>query len=216
MMKLLTIFVQPISMKRRHFIYFILAGFVGLLMLFTLSDYISLIPYVFTLVNTNYRRRPECTCMRPELPALTSILSLEQNDSRSSLCSLYATQRGAHQRIISISLFGPKENNLFLLNRSLLFLDALIEDLNIIYSDGFILRVYHDGTINTTDIVCPIECKNPNVDFCDVSHKSYMPPKIWRFIPAGDPLVDVSKLKIFIFVYFNYLPMINKTEIYSL
>lgn len=190
-------------MKRRYFIYFIPAGFVGSLIFFTLSSYISLIPSVSTLVNTKYRQRPECTCIRHELPALTSILSAEQNDSRSSLCSLYATQRGAHQRIISISLFGPKENELFLLNRSLTFLDALIEDLNIVYSDGFTLRVYHDDTINTTDIICPIECKNPNVDFCDVSHKSYIPPKIWRFIPAGDLLVDVSKLKIFIFIYFN-------------
>jgi hypothetical protein len=66
--------------------------------------------------------------------------------------------------------------------------------MNKIYSDGYILRIYHDNTINTTDFICPIECKHPNVDFCDMNHKLYIPPKIWRFIPAGDPLVDISKL----------------------
>ena len=65
-----------------------------------------------------------------------------------------------------------------------------------IYSDGFILRVYHDNTINEKDIICPIECKHTNVDFCSMDHKLYIPPKIWRFIPAGDPFVDTSKFEV--------------------
>jgi hypothetical protein len=65
--------------------------------------------------------------------------------------------------------------------------------MNIIYSDGFVLRIYHDQTINESNVICPIECEHPNIDFCDMTHKLYIPPKIWRFIPAGDPLVDISK-----------------------
>jgi hypothetical protein len=50
-----------------------------------------------------------------------------------------------------------------------------------------------DDTINMSDVICPIECQNPNVDFCSMRYKLFIPPKIWRFIPAGDPLVDISK-----------------------
>ncbi|CAF3513622.1 unnamed protein product, partial [Rotaria sp. Silwood2] len=41
---------------------------------------------------------------------------------------------------------------------------------------------------------CPIECRNHNVDFCSMNSKLFIPPKIWRFIPAGDPLVDANIL----------------------
>ncbi|CAF1175331.1 unnamed protein product [Rotaria sordida] len=71
------------------------------------------------------------------------------------------------------------------------FLNELIKDFNIRYSDGFILRIHHDNTINATDVICPYECKHPNVDFCNMMHKLYIPPKVWRFVPAGHPLVDI-------------------------
>ncbi|CAF3793048.1 unnamed protein product [Adineta steineri] len=144
-------------------------------------------------LQVNYRRRPECTCLRHELPPVISLSTIEKNKSQSSLCSQYATRRGPNQRIIAISLFGPKENKRFQLNRTLKFLHELIEDLDKIYSDDFILRIYHDNTINVTDIICPIECQHSNVDFCSMAYKTYMPPKIWRFLPAGDPLVDISE-----------------------
>ncbi|CAF0805598.1 unnamed protein product [Rotaria sp. Silwood1] len=178
-------------MKNRRFIHVILAGLLGLFVIFIISSFIYTSPSVVLPLKIDYRRRPECTCVRSELPSLLSVLKSEQNDSQTSLCSQYATQRGPHQRIISISLFGPKENKMFQFNRSLNFLHELIQDLNMRYSDGFVLRIYHDNTINTTDIICPIECNHSNVDFCEMNHKLYIPPKIWRFIPAGDPLVDV-------------------------
>jgi hypothetical protein len=143
-------------------------------------------------LNFNYRQRPECTCSRPELSSLILNFTSNQTEIQSSLCSIYATKRGPNQRIIAISLFGPKENKMFQLNKSLTFLNELIKDLNKIYSDDFILRVYHDKTIAMSDVICPIECQNPNVDFCNMDSKLFIPPKIWRFIPAGDPLVDIS------------------------
>ena len=140
----------------------------------------------------SYRQRSGCFCARPELP-----LRPQGNltDTSSSLCNIYATRRGPHQRIIAISLFGPKENKLFQFNKSLSFLDELIQDMNKIYPDNFTLRIYHDDTVNVTDVICPTECKNPNVDFCSVQEKLFIPPKIWRFIPAGDPLVDISRYR---------------------
>jgi hypothetical protein len=149
-------------------------------------------PLIHIPLNVNYRQRTECTCSRPELFSLASNSTSNKTEIQSSLCSYYATQRGPNQRIISISLFGPKENKMFQVNRSLTFLNELINDINKIYSDDFILRIHHDNTINIVDFICPIECKNPNVDFCDMKTKLFIPPKIWRFIPAGDPLVDIS------------------------
>ncbi|CAF0935899.1 unnamed protein product [Rotaria sordida] len=139
----------------------------------------------------NYRRRPECTCYRHQLPPLDFNLILNLTENQTFLCSDYATRRGPHQRIISISLYGPKENKRFQYNQSLFFLNELINDINIIYPDDFTLRIHHDDTITLTDVICPIECQNPNVDFCSMNSKLFIPPKVWRFIPAGDPLVDI-------------------------
>ena len=145
------------------------------------------LPY-YPQLNDTYNQRSGCSCSRPALPWALS----NPNHRSLSLCSPYATKRGPNQRIISISLFGPKENRMFQMNRSLTFLNELIDDMNKVYPDGFVLRIHHDTTINLTDVICPIECQNPNVDFCDMSEKLFIPPKIWRFLPAGDPLVDIS------------------------
>jgi hypothetical protein len=172
----------------------VIIGLVGSFIVLMISDYNPFKHPVSPFLQVDYRRRPQCTCLRPDLFPSLSSLPLEQNGNRSSLCSLYATRRGPHQRIIAISLFGPKQTKRFEFNRTLAYLDLLIKDMNTVYSDGFILRVYHDDTIDTKNVICPIECEHPNVDFCDMKHKLYIPAKIWRFIPAGDPLVDISKL----------------------
>lgn len=137
-----------------------------------------------------YRRQP-CLCSRPLLKSNLLIV----DETSSSLCSHYSTLRGAHQRIIAISMYGPKENALFALNTSVGFLHELIGDVKHRYP-GWILRVYHDDTIKD-DIICSIECAHHHVDFCNTtalgnlgSLSSYIPAKIWRFLPVGDELVD--------------------------
>ena len=143
--------------------------------------------------NLSYRRQ-DCTCTRPI--RVDQKKGLVVDEASPSLCSQYATLRGAHQRVMAISMYGPKENAMFAMNASLNFLHELIADMTTIYP-GWILRVYHDASIRD-DIVCPIECAHTNVDFCNASSlihlgnvAEYMPPKIWRFLPAGDPLVDI-------------------------
>ena len=143
-------------------------------------------------VSVDHHRRPECACSRAPLPPVDANFTLGPYDTRTSLCNAYATRRGPHQRIISISLFGPKEEKRFEYQQTIRYLHLLIRDMNLHYSDGFILRIYHDDTINAADVICPIECQHSNVDFCSMNDKLYIPPKIWRFIPAGDPLVDIS------------------------
>ena len=187
--------------KNRRFIHMIFIALLCSFLYFIISVYDPFLLWNSPLIESDYRRRPDCSCSRPDLPPLLFSSILQQKNNRSSLCSPYATQRGPQQRIISISLFGPKEIKRFELNRTLEFLDLLIKDMNMVYSDGFILRIHHDTTINSSSVICPIECKHPNVDFCNMNDKLYIPPKIWRFIPACDPLVDISKLLLKVYYF---------------
>lgn len=99
--------------------------------------------------------------------------------------------RGYHQRIIAISLFGPKENFLFQPRSSNSFLRDLIQDVSAVYP-GWILRVYHDNTIDMKQ-VREFQCRYDHVDFFNMTGKSYPLPRMWRFLPIGDEMVDISK-----------------------
>ncbi|CAF2117145.1 unnamed protein product [Rotaria magnacalcarata] len=167
----------------------ICGGFLGSFIFYIAIDIFTRTSFIFKTFDVNYRQRPECICSRPKLPHLSSRILL--NDKQPSFCSLYSSQRGPHQRIISVTLFAPKDVQIFDLHRTLNYLRLLIKDIHAIYSDGYILRVYHEDKINAADIICPIECEHSNVDFCNMQNKMFIPPEIWRFIPAGDPLVDI-------------------------
>jgi len=78
-------------------------------------------------------------------------------------------------------------------NNSLILLQELINEIQQIYADNWILRIYHDGrTLNRT-IICDFECRYSFVDFCNVTDigLNFIPPKIWRFLPAGDETVSI-------------------------
>ena len=139
-------------------------------------------------------RRQVCSCTRPIVGDSSNMMIIDEVSS--SLCSQYSTLRGVHQRVIAISMYGPKENAMFSSNASLNFLHALIADMTETYP-GWVLRIYHDLSIKA-DVICPIECQHNHVDFCNASGlgslgdiAQYMPPKIWRFLPAGDLSVDI-------------------------
>ena len=163
----------------------ILGGFLGSLIFYMTSYIIDYTSLVILIGRVDYRRRPECTCSRPDLPSLPSELALNNEYEKLTFCSHYATRRGPHQRVISISLFGPKENKRFQLNRSLTFLNELIHDLNTIYPDNFVLRIYHDDTINSFGVICPIECSHRNVDFCNINSKFFYSTQDVAFHTCG-------------------------------
>ena len=112
-------------------------------------------------------------------------------DEKRSLCSHRSTLRGKGQRVIGISVFGPKQNGLFQWNRTLTFMNELIEDTRTIYS-GWILRIYHSAVI-PRNLVDELQCQYDHVDFCDMTHTNFTPAKIWRFLPAIDMFVESSK-----------------------
>ena len=114
-------------------------------------------------------------------------LNIDVHDS----CNSRIIDRGPHQRVIAVSLFGPKENLLFQRTLSLSFLKDLIQDVYDIYP-GWILRVYHDNSIDIKRIR-ELQCRYDHVDFLNMTNKSYPPPRMWRFLPIGDMLVDISE-----------------------
>ena len=112
-------------------------------------------------------------------------------DENRSFCSHRSTLRGKGQQVLGISIFGPTENGLFQWNRTLSFMNELIEDTRTIYP-GWILRIYYSAII-PPNLVDKLQCQYDHVDFCDMTHNNFTPPKIWRFLPAIDMLVDASK-----------------------
>lgn len=142
------------------------------------------IVFLFVLWIVFPRKNPSCPCRRRPEGHFTS------------LCSGQASFRGAHQYVISISLFGPRENPVFQWDQSFVLLRQFLAEMKEIYPQ-WILRVYHDQTI-PKDRICRIECEYPQVDFCNANAlmelgdiAAYVPGKIWRFLPIGDPSVDV-------------------------
>lgn len=130
------------------------------------------------------------------LPPSCSCRSTVNNETYPVFCSRYSISRGLHQRIISISMYISKEQSRFSLNASMNYLYQLMDDVKSKYPE-WILRIYHDESI-PKDLICLIECIYPSVDFCNASAlgnlgriSSYIPAKIWRFLPIGDPLVDI-------------------------
>lgn len=113
-----------------------------------------------------------------------------------SSCSYRSNMRGSGQSVIAISIFGPKENEIFQINASMELLLELLDEARLIYP-GWIVRIYHDDTV-TSDIAHRFERKYDNVDFCDMKSLKCLSPKIWRFLPAVDPNVNISEYSRFI------------------
>ena len=82
---------------------------------------------------------------------------------------------------------------MFASNRSFVFLDQLVEDIQKLFADQWILRVYHDQRALDPAFIDTFQTRYPFVDFCNVTrlNLSFIPPKIWRFLPAGDATVSV-------------------------
>jgi hypothetical protein len=116
-------------------------------------------------------------------------------------CNHHSRQRGPNQRVIAVSVFGPKENELFQRNTSLAFLKDMLFDMSHIYQ-GWFLRVYHDDSIDSESIH-ELQCRYDYVDFYEMTGLLVPPPRMWRFLPIGDLNVDTSK----------YRCTVNKTSI---
>jgi len=113
-----------------------------------------------------------------------------------TLCNKISDHRGAHQKVIAISIYRT-DNPLFSSEiTNIKFLKQLSNEINILLPE-WILRVYIDFT---DSIKSQQEFLNnfSNIDICDINNipifgsslRSYLPGKMWRFLPIFDPYVD--------------------------
>ncbi|XP_043200505.1 uncharacterized protein LOC122369664 [Amphibalanus amphitrite] len=138
-------------------------------------------------LDTGYYELPGCNCSRKY--SKSAYLAL--NGTRSS-CGMTADIRGAKQNVISFSFYG---------NASSVFfggIEANLAKVPEIYP-GWVVRVYNDINMSEPrqrELVCDVQCRYDNVDFCDVhdlpglgdlSKKFGM---IWRFMPLADDTVE--------------------------
>ena len=137
---------------------------------------------------------------------------LDNPTSSFDWCSSDTSVRGAHQKVISYSLFGKAENaSVFKRYFSLLANLSMTAEKSY---PGWVLRIYHDIEYNPTGpkrdayySMCDVYCKHQNVDLCNVPlmaerlGNSTSPidpaqirglnPKMTRFLPLIDPNVDL-------------------------
>ena len=131
-------------------------------------------------------------------------ISVHSIESAQFTCDLYHTfRRGQHLKVIGYSLYG---------NKSIYykFLPSLARAIKKMYP-GWIMRVYHDDSINT-EVKCKVECLKDenndnnlidNAEFCNINkiakkgvltkywNANYMHAMKWRWLPIGDSFVDV-------------------------
>ncbi|CAL8068274.1 unnamed protein product [Orchesella dallaii] len=135
-----------------------------------------------------------CNCPRKLRPCQNNL----DSKTPQSFCSFEATHHGAHQRVISYSLFESKdhqERNAWAEKR---WKKGLIDNLLKMrkYFPGWVLRVYSD--IDHDEFLCKLRCQNPDFFWCDIRNiapygdlSSKMASRTWRFLPLGDPTVDI-------------------------
>ena len=118
-----------------------------------------------------------------------------------SLCSKTADQRGPHQKLIVISIYGSTsnftDNPMYAWNTSILpFLEPLVDEVRLLLP-SWIIHIYTDF-IGSTESQRTRLYSFPNVDVCDMndlpmfnsSLLTFLPGKMWRFLPIFDPYVD--------------------------
>jgi len=118
-----------------------------------------------------------------------------------SLCGIQSDVHGPHQKVISLSIFGTtskfSNNPMYSWDSSiLLFLEPLANEIKLSLP-SWNIRIYVDF-IGSTEAQRDFIYNLPNVDVCDIinipvfesSLYSYLPGKMWRYLPIFDPYVD--------------------------
>ena len=88
-----------------------------------------------------------------------------------SVCSNDATRRGTGQRVISFSMFGEKQKNIYYMKGLLRNVEAIKK----YYPSQYIVRIYFDEqqlSSKCKEWLCNIYCSESNVDLCEVNHIS--------------------------------------------
>ena len=119
-------------------------------------------------------------------------------NSNRTLCSVDADRRGKKQRIIALSVFGPKENPMFADSKFTGLITPFLDEAQSLFPT-WTVRVYSDNaTIHRLNLG-NLSRLSSNVDVCNVNQLpiignvgEYLSGKLWRFLPALDPMVDFT------------------------
>jgi hypothetical protein len=159
--------------------------------IFLLLLFLFTIPTIYFISNT-----PLEPLIVEDVEICSKLLDILYNSNR-SLCSKQADRRGNKQRIISFSVFGPKENALFIDERFPQLIKPLIDEAELLFP-SWTIRLYSDEfTINRLNLK-NLSRLATNIDICNVNEipilgniEEYLPGKLWRFLPTLDPMVDI-------------------------
>lgn len=116
--------------------------------------------------------------------------------SNRTLCSESADRRGKKQRIISLSIFGPKENALFADDKFSQLMTPLLHEATALFPK-WTIRLYADELTISRLNLHNLPRVSKNIDICNVNQiptlgdvSAYLSGKLWRFLPALDPTVE--------------------------
>lgn len=130
-----------------------------------------------------------------QVDVCSKLLEVLYNSNR-TLCSEQADKRGNHQRIISLAVFGPKENPIFVDERFSQMIYPLISEARAVFPSWTIRLYSDDQTIERLNLN-NLTRFSSNIDICNVNSLpivgnlgEYLSGKLWRFLPALDPTVD--------------------------
>ena len=102
-----------------------------------------------------------------EVDVCSKLLEILYNSNR-TLCSEEADHRGNEQRIISLSIFGPKENPIFIDEKFSQLITPLIKEAQIIFP-SWTIRLYSDqSTIDRLNLK-NLTRSAKNIDICNVN-----------------------------------------------
>ena len=139
-----------------------------------------------------------------------NIYELNSNDNfekllhwNRTLCSRAADRRGPHQKVINLSIYGTtsnfSNNPMFSWEKSILpYLEPLANEVKLLLP-SWTIRLYIDFT-GTKRSQRRALSKYSNVDICNMENLpffgsllfTFLPGKMWRFLPIFDPFVDYT------------------------
>lgn len=120
------------------------------------------------------------------------------SNSNRTLCSSDADRRGNRQRVISLTIFGPKENPMFVDSKFSHLIFSLIDEAENFFPQ-WTIRLYSDDlTINRLNLK-NLSNFSTKIDVCNVNRLpilgdvgEFLAGKLWRFLPVLDPMVDFT------------------------
>lgn len=104
---------------------------------------------------------------------------------------IFGCRQQSNRCVITISLFGPKENSLFQWNTSLILLQEFVQDAAQIYP-GWIVRIYHEHFADVESSTM-LQYQYNFIDLHNMTGHKYPPLRMWRFLSIGDTTVDISE-----------------------